>query len=67
MNYSLNEIGMQWPATQACFIYEYSLNTLIWGKYLFDKKKKVGQRSQVKKQLGPVLAVSRVSFQMAFH
>ena len=40
MNYSLNEIGMQWPASQACFIYEYSLNTLIWGKYLFDKKKK---------------------------
>ena len=30
---------MQWPASQACFIYEYSLNTLIWGKYLFDKKK----------------------------
>lgn len=42
MNYSLNETGMQWPASQAFFIYEYSLNTFIWGKYPLDKKKKVG-------------------------
>ena len=44
MNCSLNEIGMQWPASQACFIYEYSLNSFIWGKYPLDKKKQKKHR-----------------------